>query len=542
MSERQLSWTSKEVPDREAIVTRYVLERHERERPNRTFVVFEDGTSWTYAQTTTYVRQFASGLANLGVRQGDRVLCWLPNSPDCLLAWLSVNWLGATYVPINTAYKGSVLEHVIHNSQAKLLISIAALYSRLSAINVEKLSTAVLCDLLQKPHDTNVHAIDVYPRSAVTVEVDLSVLKLREPIEPWDEQSIIYTSGTTGPSKGVLSSYCHLATTALVAFEGRADDNFRYMLTLPLFHVGGTVGVMGALLLGGSVAVIDRFDTKSFWSLVARTGSNCCTLLGAMATFLVKQEGAEDDHSNRLEWAYIVPYTDDAIAFSKRFGVDVYTMFNMSEISAPIVSLRNPSTAAVCGQLRSGLEARLVDSHDKEVQEGESGELILRADRPWSMNHGYNGNAEATALAWRNGWYHTGDMFKKNRTGDYIFIDRAKDAIRRRGENISSFEVERECLTYPSVREAAAVAVDSEFSEADVMVVISLVEGQSFDYLLFFEYLRDRMAYFMLPRYIRIMDELPKTPTQKVMKEVLRRAAVTDETWDREAHGIVVKS
>jgi crotonobetaine/carnitine-CoA ligase len=175
------------------------------------------------------------------------------------------------------------------------------------------------------------------------------------------------------------------------------------------------------------------------------------------------------------------------------------------------------------------------------VGPGVTGELILRTDRPWSLNHGYYRNPEATAVAWRNGWFHTGDGFRYDTDGNFYFVDRIKDAIRRRGENISSFEVENEITAYPAVREAAAVGIPSEFGEDDVMVLVSAVDGQSIDPINLFRFLEPRMAHFMLPRYIRIVPELPKTPTSKVMKHLLKEEGVTANTWDREAAGITVK-
>ena len=197
--------------------------------------------------------------------------------------------------------------------------------------------------------------------------------------------------------------------------------------------------------------------------------------------------------------------------------------------------------AGTCGKVRPGIDARVVDENDCEVPPGVTGELILRADRPWAMNHGYYKNPEATAAAWRNGWFHTGDGFRYDEDGYFYFVDRIKDAIRRRGENISSFEVEAEVHGSPDVQEAAAIAVPSELGEDEVMIIVAPVEGGEIDPEALFHFLEPRMAHFMLPRYIRIVDELPKTPTQKVQKHRLKDVGVTDDTWDREAAGIVVK-
>ena len=190
--------------------------------------------------------------------------------------------------------------------------------------------------------------------------------------------------------------------------------------------------------------------------------------------------------------------------------------------------------------MRPGIEVRLVDEADCEVPVGAVGEMMVRTDAPWSMNHGYYKNPEATAAAWRNGWFHTGDAFRVDADGNYYFVDRIKDAIRRRGENISSFEVEREICAFPAVKEAAVIAARSELSEDEVLAVVAPVAGQSIDPIALTRFLRDRLPYFMVPRYIRVVAELPKTPTQKIQKTTLRREGVTPDSWDREADKTVV--
>jgi crotonobetaine/carnitine-CoA ligase len=213
----------------------------------------------------------------------------------------------------------------------------------------------------------------------------------------------------------------------------------------------------------------------------------------------------------------------------------------MTEISSPIVSGANPQKIGTCGTVREGVDVRLVDTNDCEVSIGEIGEMIIRTDRPWAMNSGYYKDDEATANAWRNGWFHTGDAFRQDADGYFYFVDRMKDAIRRRGENISSFEVEIEVCAHPAVREAAAIGVASEFSEDDVMVVVAPVPGQTIDPAQLVTFLADRMPYFMVPRYVRILDELPKTPSAKVQKASLRSEGITPDSWDREKSGISVK-
>ena len=215
--------------------------------------------------------------------------------------------------------------------------------------------------------------------------------------------------------------------------------------------------------------------------MTRRTQSTCLTLLGAMVPFLLKAPPTPRDRDHPLKKVVLVPLSDASEVFAERFGVDVYTTFNMTETSWPLVSERNPQVRGTCGRPRDGIDARIVDDNDCEVAPGVVGELIVRSDIPWSMNHGYHNNPEATAAAWRNGWFHTGDAFRRDADGNFFFVDRLKDAIRRRGENISSFEVEAEVNAHPAVREAAAVGVPSEFGEDDVLAVVAPVAGKTID-------------------------------------------------------------
>jgi len=499
------------------------------------FVVFENGESWTYAALRQRVRIVASSLAKLGVRQDDFVLSWLPNGPDALTVWFALNYLGAVYVPANTGYRGHLLEHVIANSDARLMVADSRLLDRLAGIDPAALRHIVCVGTTTPPP---LPGIEFLPE-AVLVEGDGTVAEPERPIMPWDTQTVIYTSGTTGPSKGVLSSYLQLYSTASAFFAVTADD--RNMASLPMFHAGGTGAIYRMLVKGGSTALVESFRTQTFWETVRQTQTTTLTLLGAMIPFLLKEPPSPRDRDHPLRHVVMVPLSDDAQAFADRFGVDVYTTFNMTETSCPIVSDRNPAMRGTCGRPRAGVEARVVDENDCEVAPGEIGELILRADVPWSMNHGYHKNPQATAQAWRNGWFHTGDAFRYDAAGNFFFVDRLKDAIRRRGENISSFEVEAEIGAHPAVREAAVIAVPSEFGEDEVMAVVTPVPGKTVEPEELIGFLVPRLAHFMVPRFVRVMDDLPRTPTQKIQKHLLRSEGVTADTWDREKAGIILK-
>ena len=522
------------MPAPEDCIQRYLLQRHAANQPNKVFAVWPDGSEWSYAQTLERTIRTAHALSDLGVKQGDRVLVWLPNCAEALRVWFGLNYLGATFVPMNIAYRGTLLAHAASLSEARLAIVHAELAPHLGDVTPGHVEEAVvLMGDAPKIKGLKVHGAGVLDSDRTDpIPLDL-------PLCPWDLQSIIFTSGTTGPSKGVLSSYCHLYFMALSAPFLDGDD--RYMVNLPVFHSGGLMPVTAMLIHGGSIVMVESFKTDRFWDTVCNTGITTSILLGVMGGFLLKQPEGPGDRNHTLRSCTYVPLNESAVQFHKRFGTDVHTHFNMTEISMPLVSDPNPTAMGSAGQPRAGVEVRIVDENDCEVPVGEMGELIVRTDCPWAMNHGYAANAPATAEAWRNGWFHTGDGFRRDAARNFYFCDRIKDAIRRRGENISSFEVESEIAEHPAVREAAVVAVKSEVAEDEVLAVVALIPGATLNSAELIEFLRPRVAHFMIPRYVRFVAELPRTPTSKIRKVELRETGLTDDTWDRDAAGISVK-
>jgi crotonobetaine/carnitine-CoA ligase len=524
------------VPSREDCVLRYVLEKRAEQHPDKPFMRLPDGDAISYGEFRASVERAAAGLAALGVKQGDYVNVWLPNGVDMVRIWFAINWLGAVYVPINTAYRGNVLAHVIANGGAELMIVASDLVERLAHIDRAQLRTLVVAG--GKEHA--IPGMEFVPLEELDAD-PATLPPLKQPIEPWDVQSIIYTSGTTGRSKGVLSSYTHMwHMTGVQAFP-MLDETDCYLISLPFFHVGGTLPIIAMLNRGGTVGMGGDFATEAFWPTVRATGATYTILLGVMSTFLSKRTPSPDDRDHTLKKITMIPLPDDWRDFAERFGPTVWTLFNMTEVSVPIFSEPNPQAPGTCGKQRPGVDLRIVDVHDREVPVGEIGELIVRTDAPWALNSGYYKNPEATAQAWRNGWFHTGDGFRKDEHGNYFFVDRMKDAIRRRGENISSFEVEAEILTHPKIRECAVVAVPNEMAEDDVLAIVAPATGAAVDPLELLEFLKPRLAHFMLPRYVRIMTDLPRTPTQKVEKYVLRQQGLTSDTWDREKAGVKIR-
>ena len=530
------AWFDPEFPTPEKCVIQQLLDGAFRDNPDRRFASFEDGSELSYRDLYHRTRQRAAALQQLGVNKGDRVLVWLPNNVEIILSWFAINYIGGCYVPINTSYRGQLLQHVIANSGARIIIAHTQLIERLGEVDPGQLAHIVA---IGEPGQAAVAEIKV--ESQAVLEADEAELQAVDSIMPWDLQCIIYTSGTTGPSKGVLSSYCHHYTIASVAHGHMTEDDCM-MVNMPLFHVSGTGAVMAALISQGSIAVFDGFSTSLFWDQVCEHNVTVvCGLVGSMAQFLEKNEPRANDADNPLRMALLFPVSETTIELSKRYRFDYISGFGMTELPVALVTDINCRKKGTCGKPRSGIECRLVDEYDCEVKRGEIGELIVRSDTPWSLVHGYNEMPKETAQSWRNGWFHTGDLFRQDEEGDYFYVDRRKDSIRRRGENISSQEVENAVFTYPDVRDVAAVAVPSEHEEDEVLVVVSTKPDRSVDPENLFEFLRSKLAHFMLPRYIRVLDELPQTPTNKVKKHLLREQGVTADTWDREAAGIVVK-
>jgi crotonobetaine/carnitine-CoA ligase len=524
---------SPSLPADEDCVLAAMLDKHAEERPGEVAAVFDDGQTWTWEQARAAVRVTAGALRDLGVREGDLVGMWLPTGRAAVRLWWAVNWLGAVLVPINTAYRGPLLEHVLRDSGVTLLVAHHELVDRLRDVRRDGLR-----DVVPVGGRPDLPGVTVHDESVLWS----AVIPARVPAvrRPWDLQVVIYTSGTTGPSKGVRVGYLHAATSARAAYAYLTATD-RFLVNLPLFHISGIGGVLTALLTGGSVALAADFSTGTFWEVLRRTGSTTLVLMGVMATFLLKAPPRPDDRDNPLRTVLMVPLAVDSHEFSGRFGCDVYTVFNMTEISSPLVAGPQPAPIGTCGQVRPGIEARLVDEYDREVPDGAIGELILRAGTPWTMTDGYLNDPAATAHAWRNGWFHTGDAFKRDADGNYFFADRIKDAIRRRGENISSYELEAVVARHAAVREVAAVAVPSPIGEDDVLVVVAPVEGFEVDAEELLRFLIPLLPHYMVPRYVRSVAELPKTPTAKIQKHLLRADGVTGDTYDREKHDFVVE-
>ena len=495
------------------------------------------GRALTYTDTLAAAAGYAGALAGAGVKAGDRVAIMCGNRPEMLLTFLGCAWLGAIAVPINTASRGAQLAHILGNCGARLLVIERELTPVLAALDRSGIAVEALWLVGQGDADD-------LPGFKSAPFPEPGVRMPPHPVEPGDTLAILYTSGTTGLSKGVCCPHAQyfwwgVYTSRLLGIR----ENDVLLTTLPLFHTNALNSFYQALLNGAALIVEPRFSASAFMPALARHEATVTYVLGAMVPILLAQAPGDADRGHRVRVA-LAPAVPAHFhrQFTERFGIGLVDGYGSTETNCIMGAPLSEQRPGAMGRLLSGFAARVVDAHDNEVADGEAGELVLRADEPFAFATGYFGMPEETVEAWRNLWFHTGDRVVREGDGYYRFIDRMKDAIRRRGENISSFEVEQVLVSHPQVENAAVFPVRSELAEEEVMAALVLRPGAQVSYAELLDFCQPRMPYFAVPRYLQFVDALPVTENGKVTKYKLRQRGVTAETWDREAAGYKVTS
>jgi carnitine-CoA ligase len=434
------------------------------------------------------------------------------NRLELLELILGCAWTGAIAVPINTASRGPQLEHILANSGPRLLVVEPALAEMFEGRTVQT------------------WRFDALPDGGSPVPAGA--------VGPGDIAAILYTSGTTGPSKGVRCPHAQLYWWGFLVSDslGIAENDVLYTC-LPLFHTNALTAFVQALISGATYELGERFSASRFWTRVSEAGADVTYLLGAMISILMARpsEPVEREHHVRVALA---PATPARLfdRFRERFGVQLVEGYGSTETNCAIAA---PTPAegrgGYMGTVRPGFEARVLDEDDQPLPDGMPGELALRHEEPFAFADGYHGMPEQTVRAWRNLWFHTGDRVVRDADGWYRFLDRAKDAIRRRGENISSWEVEQVLVEHPAVSAVAVYPVPSALGEDEVAAAIVLEPTVPATAEELIAHCEPRLAYFAIPRYIEFVSELPLTENGKVRKQVLRQRGVTPEAWDRES-------
>ena len=501
------------------------------------YVLFGDAV-YTFAEVNQRVNELAAGLANLGLASGDRLAFYMSSAPEVIFLVLAANKLGAVWVPINTDYKGAWLLDTINGSRPTILVSDEAHLDRLQEVR-DSLSVGTL--VLHGGHQSitgSVSLESLYVKGAG--EPDMSALRTG------DTCAVLWTSGTTGKAKGVMQSHNVWFNAALACNEpcqyGITGDDIIFTV-LPMYNSAVWVtAIFRALFAGVPLAIDPSFSVKTFWQRVDHYKATQCFTLGAMHMFLWDAPARDDDATHTLRKLMAIPMPP-AVAgpFCERFNLELVPQgLGQSEamrLVAPVTGRTQPPGS--CGSVVPGLEARLVGDDGEEVAVGEPGELWVRPLWPHFIFNGYFDNPEATAGAFEGDWYKTGDMLRRNDEGFYFFSDRKKDAVRYKGRNISTFEVELAARRHPAIADCAAFGVQSEEleSEQEIMLDVILKPGQTLQAVELAQFINDNAPYFFVPRYIQFVDSLPYTPTNKVQKYLLRQRGLTATTWDARVAG-----
>ena len=500
-------------------------------------VINVTGPSVTFRELNDEVLRWAAAYQRAGLSAGETVVTMLPNSLEAYYAWLGAAWVGALEVPANNMYRGSMLRYLIENSEAQTVLLAERFVERLAEVAPEltRLKKVIVPDATGDLPDL--------PFEVVRGDEFLAGIEPARDLpgpEARDVMAIIYTSGTTGPSKGVLVPWAELYYFANSLPDDLLGPGDRYYSPYPAFHMSGKSALYQTAITDSTLVIRESFSATAFWDDIRDNDITSLALLGPLAQILFQMPATDRDADNKVHSMALGPIIPQIEEFKERFGIPRHTTgYGMTESGIVAFGGWNPPNYKTCGKPRQGppgYEVRVVDEFDEPVPAGTAGELIVRCSEPWCMNLGYWQMPEKTAEAWRNGWFHTGDGFIIDEDGWMYFVDRMKDAIRRRGENISSFEVEGIVNQHPEVQETAAIGVPSELGEDDVKILVVRTPDASLTAPDLLAFLESRMPRFMLPRYIEFVTEFPKTDaTFRTQKVKLRENALNDATWDREA-------
>jgi crotonobetaine/carnitine-CoA ligase len=511
------------------------------------------GEPFTAAELDAAANRAANGLAELGVRPGDTVATILENGPPAVLAWLAAIKLGAVAVPVNTALKGDLLRHQLSDAGAAVVVVQADLAGRLAAVldGLDSVRHLVLAGDLAEARgavqaDAGTRHVPASGKVARHAWSDLLTAAADRPavlLRPADLGTIVYTGGTTGPSKGcALSHQYHLSIARQIISSWDRTERDVVWSPLPLFHFNAISTLLtGTLISGGRAALARRFSVSGFWPEIGRTGATIASLLGSLAVMIAKADAPVQPGSTlRLVTGAPIPPEIEEL-YRRRFGVATFSnAYGTTEASLiSWLPSGQPSRPGSAGLVNHGsFCVKIFDDDDREVPPGAEGEIVCRPLSPHAMFEGYWRRPEATVEAWRNLWFHTGDVGRIDADGYLYFVDRKADYMRRRGENVSSWEVEKVFHEHPDVKDVCVHAVASDVGEDEIKVTVVLNGSSALTEEALCRWSVERLPYYAVPRYFEFRAELPLSETGRPAKPRLRTEGVTPATWDREAAGL----
>jgi carnitine-CoA ligase len=553
MSSEWSDWYARDDPT--TWVLAEVLTRRAGEHPDRDFLKFGDGPWLSYGEVNARANRIANSLTERGVQRGESVSVLLPNCEEFLPIWFGILKAGAVMSSINPALKGDFLSWPINLVEAKKLVIADTHLDRLDLIkgDLPTLEHAIVLDTGGR-EGPDPSSVSHEPLSALLEGSDAEP----EGVEyAWtDDARIIFTSGTTGRSKGVIKQNAAdyfsargllevVSATAGKSVESLAEDTF--FSCLPLFHSNAQVlSGYPALVAGGRVAYVERFSSSKFWQQVIDAEATIFNSIGAVSYFIWNIPPSDLDRAHKVHTVFAAPAPRDIYNdFQERFGVKFIEGYGLTETGmATYMDPTKPAVPGSMGVANPGYEVTIVEpGTDRPLPPDTPGEIVVDMKIPNIVMRAYYGMPEKTADDFRNLKLHTGDLGRMDADGYFYFMDRVKDYIRRRGENVSSMEVEKVVGDHPQIKEGAAIGVKAGegASSEDEIMIVCIAEGTAPDPVELTHWLAERMPYFMVPRYIRFVPELPKTPTERVQKVKLREEGITDDTFDREAAGITIK-
>ena len=500
-----------------------VVRERARVHPDAPWLAFGD-ESYTWADVLTYANRAANGWLELGVRPADRVAILLPNCPEFIWAYLGLLFIGAGPVPVNTAQRGVTLHHILADSGASAAIVSDSLRSSFDEARAD-------CPDLA-------HAVVVGGPAGGGIDWDVDRLLSGSDADPAIEvedapaaAAMLYTSGTTGPPKGVVTSSYDASPIGVLLGSAGVQPGETMYTPLPLFHGNALyVSMIGSMVLDARFALAERFSASRFFDDCRRYDAVEFNALGGMISILLKQPERPDDADNPVRTVLSAGCPPDRWeAFEKRFGLRLIEWFGM--VDAPGILLNTEGRVGSMGKPIAGVEFAVVDDDDQPVPVGQTGQLVFR--HPQGQLTHYHGLPDATETAYRGGWFHTGDLASQDGDGFYYYRGRKKESIRRLGENISAWEIETVVNGHPAIQESAAHAVPSELGEDEVKLVVVPKPGARVSPGDLTDFCEGKVARYAVPRYVEIVDELPKTGTQRVQYGVLKERGITPATWDR---------
>jgi crotonobetaine/carnitine-CoA ligase len=533
------SWSMQEYAQKDRVLTDIIADKAQK-KPHHVVFQFRDFPI-TFGELNERINRVANGFLEMGVKKGDKVAIMLPNCPEFLYTWFGLNKIGAVEVPINVALKGAGLIHQIVQSDSVAIVADTQFLDRLNDVS-DSLTT--VNNAIFYGDEANIPQWKDCKSSTFSSLMDHSSQAPQADVKFSDMASILYTSGTTGVSKGVMIShnYWYEIWSRSIQYSRYTEDDVLYT-GLPFFHgnaQGITIGP--AILAEAKAVIVERFSASALWEDCRRWGCTEANYIGGIIPILMKATPSDLDGDNplRLMVGAAAP-VDIWHDFESRFNTKLLEVYGMTEcyccLANPIDEVRPGS----CGKAITGWNVKIVDDNDNEVAPGELGEFIAQPQNMWVGTEGYYKKPAETLELFKNFWMHTGDLGRMDKDGYFYFVDRKKQALRRRGENISSFEVEAVINSHPSVLESCVVGVPSDIGEEEVKAAVVLLEGKTVTEKELIEWCEPRLAYFAIPRYIAFRAALPKTPSERVEKYKIKVEGVTDDCWDREAAGIVLK-